>query len=252
MKLKWYGTASVEIENLTGRILFDPFVPLKGSDVDTVIGDYDGFSDIFITHGHFDHIVNIAEIVKRNPSATVYCTKTPYATLSKKGVAKENLRLIEYGQRLSVNGFEITVFYGKHTFIPKVTPRLVMSYVLTRYFYNAPFLLKENRSCKENDESVFYHIECDGKSVSLIGSMNLRGDVEYPVGADAMILPYNGWGDIFPQAVEIIGRLHPKRVFLDHYDVTFPPLTKPIDLTPIIDRFGEYVRPLEHKKEEEI
>lgn len=33
MKLIWHGTASVEIAGKGGRLLFDPFVPLPGSDV---------------------------------------------------------------------------------------------------------------------------------------------------------------------------------------------------------------------------
>ena len=45
MKLIWHGTASVEIisgQNSTpSRILFDPFVPLAGSDVPVKIEDYD-------------------------------------------------------------------------------------------------------------------------------------------------------------------------------------------------------------------
>lgn len=40
MEIKWHGTASIEMKNQTGRILFDPFVPLKGSAVPVKIEDY--------------------------------------------------------------------------------------------------------------------------------------------------------------------------------------------------------------------
>ena len=33
IKLRCHGTAAIELECDSGRILFDPFVPLKGSDV---------------------------------------------------------------------------------------------------------------------------------------------------------------------------------------------------------------------------
>ena len=41
MEIKWHGTASIEMKNQMGRILFDPFVPLKGSDEPVNIEDYD-------------------------------------------------------------------------------------------------------------------------------------------------------------------------------------------------------------------
>ncbi len=78
MQLIWHGTAAIEIAGAGGRIVFDPFVPLKGSETEVRIEEFDGFSDIFITHGHIDHILSIPEIIRRNPSAKVYCTKTAH------------------------------------------------------------------------------------------------------------------------------------------------------------------------------
>ena len=84
MEIIWHGTASIEMIGAQGRILFDPFVPLPSSPVSVGLEEFDGFSHIFVTHGHFDHIVCIPEIVRRNPDAAVYCTKAPYDTLRKK------------------------------------------------------------------------------------------------------------------------------------------------------------------------
>ena len=92
-KIIWHGTASVELISDCGRILFDPFVPLKGSPVPVKIDDFDGFTDIFVTHGHFDHITSLTEIVQRNPKTLIHCTKTPYRTLARKGVDRKNLHL---------------------------------------------------------------------------------------------------------------------------------------------------------------
>jgi hypothetical protein len=51
-------------------------------------------------------------------------------------------------------------------------------------------IYKENRGCIENDETVFYHIESEGKTLSIMGSLNLQEDVEYPTHADLH------WNDI--------------------------------------------------------
>ncbi|MBQ7599221.1 MAG: MBL fold metallo-hydrolase [Clostridia bacterium] len=252
MKLKWFGTASVALTGPSGSILFDPFVPLKGSDVDTKLEDFDGFGHIFVTHGHFDHIVSIPAVVERNPGASVYCTKTPFETLLKKGVPEKNLRLISFGQTLEAAGFEVSVRHGKHTPLPGISPGLILHYLRYPGRRNAPFLLRENRICRENDETVFYHVSCGGKNVSLMGSLNIRDDVDYPCRADALVLPFNGVGDLCSLSDRIISRLSPGRILLDHYDNTFPPLTQPVDAGPLLRTHSGKAELLEHKKEYEI
>ena len=246
MEVIWHGTAAVEIVHSSGRILFDPFVPLSGSDVDVRLEDFDGFTDILVTHGHLDHIVHIPEIVRRNPTTTVYCTRTPFQTLLKKGVPEANLKRIDYGQKWVINGFQIHVFHGCHAVLPKARLRLVLSLLCSKHRKNLPYIIWENRLCRENNETVFYQIEADGESISLMGSMNMREDVDYPTNADVLVLPYNGWEDNFPPAVRTIERLKPKKVLLDHYDDTFPPLTSPLDLSPILGRYGDLVIPMKH------
>ena len=70
-----------------------------------------------------------------------------------------------------------------------------------------------------------------------MGSMNLKEEIEYPIGSDLLILPYNGWEDNFKPAVKVIESLKPKRILIDHYDDTFPPITMPIDIAPILKKY---------------
>lgn len=241
-KTIWHGTASVELISDCGRILFDPFVPLKGSLVPVTIEDFDGFTDIFVTHGHFDHITSLPEIVRRNPKTLIHCTKAPYRTLVRKGVDRKNLHLLHYGDTLKVNGFQLSVLHGRHAILPKATLKHLVYILKHPAKGNIPFILRENRVAVENDETVFYKIEANEKTICLMGSMNLRDEVEYPVEANLLILPYNGWEDNFAPAVKVIERLKPKRVLLDHYDDTFPPLTMPLDLEPILGKYEGKVK----------
>ena len=66
--------------------------------------------------------------------------------------------------------------------------------------------------------------------------------------SDLLVLPYNGWEDNYPPAVRIIERLNPKRVVLDHYDDTFPPVTMPLDLSPLLDKYSGLVTTMEPGK----
>lgn len=61
MHIIWHNTAAIEYVCGEGRILVDPFLPLRGLAYRVEPEEYDGFTDILITHGHFDHIVNIPE-----------------------------------------------------------------------------------------------------------------------------------------------------------------------------------------------
>lgn len=245
MHLIWHGTASVEVVCREGRILFDPFVPLKGSSVPVKAEDFDGFSDIFITHGHLDHIVSVPEIINRNSQAKVYCTEAPRNTLMKKGVPQHNLRLIRYGEEVRAAGFRVLPLHGRHAVLPKASSARLRYILMSPHRSNIPSIIREVIRCREMDETVFYQIEADGKQVSLMGSMNLRDEVDYPVNADLLVLPYNGWEDNFPPAVSVIRRLKPKRVVLNHYDDTFPPLTMPLDLAPLLTKYEGLVTPLE-------
>lgn len=246
MELIWHGTASVEAVCGQGRLLFDPFVPLKGSPVKGSIADYDGFSDIFVTHCHLDHVVDLPEIARRNPGTVIHCTRAAYDTLRKKGVPEKNLSLLRYGDRLAVNGFAVRVFHGRHAVLPKLDAKRVMSWIKSPARWNVPYMYRENRACREQDETVCYQLEADGKTVFLLGSMNLRDGVTYPTGADVLVLPYAGWVDNLPPAVRVLERLRPKRVLLDHYDDTFPPLSSLVDTAPLVQRYPALVTPMAH------
>ena len=252
MDLIWHGTASIEAVCAEGKILFDPFVPLKGSPIAVRVEEFDGFSHIFITHCHLDHVVDLPRIIKRNPDVVIHGTQTTYDTMLKKGVSAQNLSLLHYGDRCTVNGFTVTVFHGKHAILPKVDKQRLWSWFKSRARWNLPYLLKEYKACREKDETVFYQLEADGKIVALMGSMNLRGEVSYPTGADVLVLPYNGWDDDLSPALRTIDRLKPKKVLLDHYDDTFPPVSSPVDLSPILLKIPELVTPMHLRKIEHI
>lgn len=251
-EIKWHGTASIEMKNQSGRILFDPFVPLRGSTVSVSIEDYEGINDIFITHGHLDHIVSIPALFQRNPNIRIHCTQTPYKTLVKKGIPESNLVQITFGSEMSVHNFKLKAYHGKHAILPGPS-RQRISYMLNSPARgNLSFIIKENCLCREKGETVFYEIEAEGKRISLMGSLNLREEIDYPTGSDLLILPYSGWEDNYPPAVKSIERLKPKRILLDHYDDTFPPVTQPVDLSLILQKYEGRIKAMQLNQTEVI
>lgn len=232
MKITWYGTASILVESEGERLLFDPFVELAGGSNPNSLEDFVKETDICITHGHVDHLFFIPEILER-ADATVYGTRTVMNTL--KGWLEDTGCLVEVkpGYSWRQGNMKITVLKGKHTdFCAKTIFRKLFSPRLFHYLRNAFFLAWAHPRFPEKGETAVYQIEAEGKCILLLGSMELDPDTIYPENADLLILPYQGKENMAAAAMEIVERLKPAHVLLDHFDDAFPPVSEEVDTRP--------------------
>jgi len=234
IQITWYGTASVRITAGTSELLVDPFFPFPDSPVKVASDAYDGCSHILVSHGHFDHISSISDIVHNE--TIVYCTKTPYNTLLRKGVSKTSLKMIDAGSFFSVGEFRITAYKGKHIrlnawdCLKKVFSWRVMQNrkgIVGKLMKIMPYL--------EKKETLCYLLEVYGKRILILGSLALSSDTIYPEEADIVFFPYQGAEKLSDIASDICDRLRPKAVLLTHFDDTFPPFSSDIDTSEIED-----------------
>lgn len=248
MKITWFGTASIAIESGKDKILFDPFVPMEGSPVDVRISDFKGYDHVFVTHGHVDHISSIPEIAAENTK--VYCTKTPKATLTALGVPEDNISEITAGNTITIGNIRITPYQGKHIDFDN---SLVLHTYLRSFTHQQKQALKLRKALDdypENGEILAYLIKAEGKRVLLMGSLGMDENTVYPRDIDLMILPFQGRSELTEPAMDILVKVKPKAVFLDHFDDTFPPVSQQVD-TSEIEKTLEGVIPVtvpEHKK----
>jgi L-ascorbate metabolism protein UlaG (beta-lactamase superfamily) len=63
MKLKWYGTATILLEQDGTQLLFDPFLSLNINVFMPTLDELSLIDNILVTHGHLDHIVDIPAIL---------------------------------------------------------------------------------------------------------------------------------------------------------------------------------------------
>lgn len=234
MKLKWHGTACISLETENAAIIFDPYIPRKGSETPSAAEEYLRFENILVTHGHFDHISTIPETVAKS-GATVWCTAAPAEALYSKGVPIENIRLIKHGDALSFGDMKVTVYKSRHVkFDAKLIFGTLFSVRPIKYFSNLVELIKENSVCKEENETVGFLIEAEGKRIYLMASMNWVKDVEYPTDVDLLVLPFQGASDLVTPGLKFVDMTHPKAVLLDHFDDTFPPMSNHIDTSGMV------------------
>lgn len=231
MKITWHGTASVLIESGDTALMFDPFMkdlPDGGEPPEKTERRKSAFlaqKNILITHGHLDHLASVTSLYKDLP-CTVYLTKTPYYVLCGEGFPSEKLRLIKPGDVLEFPGVTVNVLRGRHIkFDMALLLRLIFDKRLITQFSRALRLKRLNKHYIENDETLFFQISAEKKSVQLMGSAELAVGTGYPSCADALILPHQGRSDMDKHNRSIAETLRPKRIFLDHYDDAFPPIS---------------------------
>lgn len=237
MKITWYGTASILLEAAETSLLFDPFLKYlsKGYEPTKLYcqreAAFGNAANVFISHGHLDHLSSVISLYENRP-CTVFLTGTPAMTLTKLGFPEAKIHRIVPGDVLHFPGVSVCVYQGKHIqFDTKLILKKVFNLNSWRHFSRLIHLLQLNFQYRENNEIVFFEIQVEGKRIQIMGSADLADEVEYPTGADALILPHQGRSDIDSHNEEIIRRLNPKRVLLDHYDDAFPPISElvPVD-----------------------
>lgn len=239
IKITWMGTATFLLEAAGERILFDPFVQIRGGENPGDIDDFLKEDTLFITHGHFDHLCRVPQLLEEG-EGTVFCTAQPARTLEQFTDETDRVVQIRVGDTLPLGDIRIRVLKGAHiAFQMKRIFDTMTPWRVLRYWRNMPFLLWANHVFKDGGETVAFSIQAAGKTILLLGSLALDEQEEYPRQADLLILPYSGNNNLVEEADKIIERLRPRRILLSHFDDAFPPMSRSVDtreLKRMLDR----------------
>ena len=233
MKITWLGTAAFAIESGKEKILFDPYLQMRGGENFVSFDDLLEYETIFVTHCHFDHLMYVPELLEEG-EATVFCTEQCCRTMEKFTDQTDRMVCVRPGNEILLGGVQVDVLKGKHIEFQysHFSDSLSLSR-LVRYARNLPSLVWANRSFKEAGEIVAYRIRAEEREILLLGSLALDRDEVYPEGVDILILPWQGNNDLVACAREVLGRIRPKSILLSHFDNAFPPLSRHMDLKPL-------------------
>jgi L-ascorbate metabolism protein UlaG (beta-lactamase superfamily) len=231
MELKWLGTAAVSISHEGKSIIFDPFRSLNLHLRYTTAEELAEMGDIFITHGHFDHTMDVPLITALGNSKVFCCSDTAKA-LIREGTVQKRIMVVQPGDIIENGPFTIKVLAGEH--IHNDWAILFRTSVHALMHFQTLFsLLKLHRKFNMGKVLV-YQTEAGGKTILHMGSLNLSASEVYPKRVDLMTLPYQGRSDLTSYSMQFIERVKPKIVFLHHYDNSFPPISSQIDYRPFL------------------
>lgn len=192
-KLTWLSHATWMIETGSHRILLDPFFtdnPAAKHSAD----DFDGVTAILLSHGHFDHMVDVQSIAKRC-GCRVYTIFELAQWLGQNGVDDVT------GMNI---GGQVEADFGKI----KMTPAVHSSSFPDGRYAGSP---------------AGFLLTIEGKRIYFACDTAYFGDMKfYAHGADVAVLPI---GDLYTMGVDdsinAVKLIEPKMVMPTHY-ATWP------------------------------
>lgn len=229
MKVTWYGTATIGIDDGKTRLLFDPFVRMNKRIETTPIEAFAGFDAVLLTHGHFDHMLSVPELTRIDNNVQVYCTESPKNSLESMGVASERITEIKPGDEIHIGDYTIRPRRFRHlvfdpVYILSIVPKCAV--MLPRLIWQ----FSTTKTMPEAGETVAYEIEAHGKKIFLTGTFREFPCEEYPKDVDLFILAIGGCLFMPEKTKDFIARYHPKKILVDHIDNAFPPMTREVNL----------------------
>ncbi|MCX6006681.1 MAG: MBL fold metallo-hydrolase [Chloroflexi bacterium] len=235
MKLQWLGTAGFQIEAGDHRFLIDPYLTRNANSKPVQSmrpHDICDAGQIFISHGHFDHLSDVPAITAMD-SSNVYCSKTAAATLARKGVDKNRVHAVtEDGYTADFGGYKAQAFFSRHV---KFDIPLVAR-TLWQIGSNGPRLLNMHLGYPKG-QVLSWRFMIDGFTIHHFGTAGstpeeLERLASHPL--DLLLVPLQGHTRIYDVACEYVRVLKPRMVIAHHQDDFYPPISTAVNIDPFL------------------
>jgi len=239
MYLTWYGTASFRFET-EGRIfLIDPYLTRNAAARPALpIGPLDVTAgrEIYISHGHFDHMCDAPQIA-RQTGAVVHCSPKAAGALRNMGVDEAQIAVARDGDTFDFCAYQAQCFDSTH-----IKPDLpLLAATLFRSLPQLPALwpllrdwprgqtLAWRFTLPMEDDMIIHHF---GSAGCTEGELRRLADLDAP---DVLLIPLQGHTQIYQIASRIVEYLQPRIVVPHHHNDFYPPISQTMDLSLFVE-----------------
>jgi len=238
MEITWLGTAGFVISTKNTRFLIDPYVSRnpRAEPVQTKNpADLAGADRIFISHGHFDHLMDLPEILARDPEkpARVFCSATAANTLEKMGVSPARIyRVTRDNTALRFGQVAARACFGRHIRFDLSLVAATLARIHVHFFQVLP--LFTGYPC---GRVLSWRFSLEGRTIQHLGSAGTPpAGLKHLEPADFLMLPLEGHSDICRIAAKLVLHLRPRSVIVHHHDNFYPPVSRTVDISPFVEQ----------------
>lgn len=236
MELTWLGTAGFQFKTGENAFLIDPYLSRNAAarpQQPSVPSDITRADQIFVSHGHFDHIFDIPAIASQTGSR-VYCCPVAANTLKQKGLDGNQIREVRQNEyAVAFEGYRAGASFSQHVKFD----RWLLIKTLARINLRIPRYLPLMKAYPVG-QVLSWQFEIDGKVLRHFGSAGSTPQELERVGRqkiDILLVPLQGHTRICDIALRYVQALKPRLVIPHHQDNFFPPISTYVDIRPFID-----------------
>jgi L-ascorbate metabolism protein UlaG (beta-lactamase superfamily) len=236
MELTWLGTAGFQFKTGENTFLVDPYLSRNSgasprqslSSSDIIAAD-----QIFISHGHFEHLFDIPAIAAHT-GATVYGCPVAAETLQHNGLQTDQIRLVSKdGYAVEFDEYRAQAFFSRHVEFD----RWLLIKTLTRVNVHISRYLPLMKKYPAG-QVLSWLFEIDGKVIRHFGSagstpQELQRFSRQKI--DVLLVPLQGHTHICDIALNYVRALKPQMVIPHHQDDFFLPISTYVDIQPFVE-----------------
>jgi L-ascorbate metabolism protein UlaG (beta-lactamase superfamily) len=240
MKLQWLGTAGFKVEAGENVFLVDPYLTRNAKAMPRQPmqpRELSGAGQVFITHGHFDHLYDVPAIMAPGRSA-VYCSEIAAATLVREGADSGRIHAVTSdGYAADFGGYKAEAFFSRHV-------KFDIPLVVRALWRVGPGYRRLSSILRDYPpgQVLSWRFTIGGYTMHHFGSAGSPpGELQQFAArpTDLLLVPLQGHTHICDIALEYVRVLKPRLVIPHHQDDFYPPTSTYVDIAPFVTQVKE-------------
>jgi L-ascorbate metabolism protein UlaG (beta-lactamase superfamily) len=231
MQLRWLGTAGFQLTDANGTVLLiDPYLSRPSSarpQSSLSLADPPRADAIFISHGHFDHAMDVPVLAHRL-GALVYASASVCQTLARHGTPPSCLMPLSSNATVQVGAIRVRALPARHVRFDAALVLRTSTRLLSRRLRPLVPLLAGWPA----GQVLAFQVTTPALSLIHFGSAGYIRQAIQGLSPDVLLIPIQGRSDVAQVAARLAALLRPGLVVPHHWDDFYPPISQLLSITP--------------------